>query len=232
MCLISGEHRGAFEGISLQRKIGGFFTAIKEIVARTMYLTFYIPWLILIPIIAFFWLKDGAVFRQRLIQSLPEWEWRLRATHFLSDVGDALAAYIRAQLLACLIIGTIVVSGLSLLGSPYPVVIGVLAGLLEFIPVVGPFTIMVLATGVAAFDSWKLAALVLSFLLILRVAQDYIIYPRLISREIEMHPLLVILAVLCGAELGGVIGVFLSVPVTALVIVIWRHGMSISAGSG
>ncbi len=214
----------------LNQSLGTIFTALKEVVVRAVHLTFYIPWLILIPVIAFFWLKDGAAFQQRLVQSLPEWEWRRRATYFLSDIGDALAAYIRAQLLSCLIIGAIVMLGLSLLASPYPVVIGVLAGLLEFIPVVGPFAIILIATIFASFQSGKLALSVLVFLLVLRLAQDYIVYPRLISRGIEMHPLIVILAVLCGAELAGVIGIFLSVPVAALVIVTWRHGTSIKKG--
>ena len=62
-----------------------------------------------------------------------------------------------------------------------------------------------------------------AFLAIYRVIHDYAIFPRLIGRGVEVHPVVVILAVLSGAELGGVIGVFLSVPVAALLIVCWRH---------
>jgi len=81
----------------------------------------------------------------------------------------------------------------------------------------------VIAFLVASFHSWQSALLVLGFLSLYRIVHDYVIYPRLISRGIEIQPLTVILAVLCGAELGGVTGVFLSVPIAALLIVCWRH---------
>ena len=186
-------------------------------------LTLYLPWLVLIPVIGFFLLKDGKTFSYKLLTSLPEAGMRRRAANFLKDVSETLAAYIRAQLLACLIVGVIVGAGLWLLGTPYPLVLGVAAGLFEFVPVIGPLLLVAIAVLVASFTSWRLALLVLGFLAVLRVIEDYVIYPRLISRGIEIHPLAVILAVLCGAELGGIPGIFLSVPLAALLIVSWRH---------
>jgi predicted PurR-regulated permease PerM len=122
-----------------------------------------------------------------------------------------------------LIIGVTVGTGLRLLNVSYPLVLGVAAGLLEFIPVVGPALIGLIAVLVASFHSWRSALAVLAFLAVLRVIHDYLVYPRLISRGVELHPMLVVLAVLCGAELGGVTGVFLGVPVMALLIVCLRH---------
>ena len=113
--------------------------------------------------------------------------------------------------------------GLWLLGLPYPLVFGVGAGLFEFVPLVGPISLGAVAMLVASFHSWRNALLVFAFLAIYRMIHDYVIYPRLISRGVEVHPVVVILAVLSGAELGGVVGVFLSVPVAALLIVCWRH---------
>jgi predicted PurR-regulated permease PerM len=142
---------------------------------------------------------------------------------FLNDVSETMAGYIRAQLLACLIVGVVVGVGLWLLGLPYPLVFGVGAGLFEFVPLVGPISLGAVAMLVASFHSWRNALLVFAFLAIYRVIHDYAIYPRLISRGVEVHPIVVILAVLSGAELGGVVGVFLSVPVAALLIVCLRH---------
>jgi predicted PurR-regulated permease PerM len=95
--------------------------------------------------------------------------------------------------------------------------------LFEFVPVVGPVSLGAVAVLVASFHSWRNAILVFAFLAVYRVIHDYVIYPRLIGRSVEVHPVVVILAVLSGAELGGVIGVFLSVPVAALLLVCLRH---------
>jgi predicted PurR-regulated permease PerM len=113
--------------------------------------------------------------------------------------------------------------GLWLLGVPYSLVFAILAGVFEFVPVVGPLVFGVTVTLVAGFYSWRNALLLAAFLAVFRVIHDYVIYPRLLSKGMEIHPVVVILAVLCGAELGGVTGVFLSIPVVALLIVCWKH---------
>jgi predicted PurR-regulated permease PerM len=209
--------------------IGGGLGWLKSVTLGLVGLTLYLPWLILIPVCGFFFLKDARTLYGRLLSNFTEEDQRSRVAHFLRDVSAALAAYIRAQITACLLIGLVVGGGLGLLGAPYSLVFGVMAGLLEFIPIVGPAIVALLAALVASFVSWRLVAIVLAFLGLLRLVHDYIIYPRLISHSIELHPIVIILAVLCGAELGGVIGVFLSVPAVALLIVSWRHWQMLRA---
>ena len=196
---------------------------VQALALNTVSLTLYLDWLVLIPVLGFFFLKDARNFRQRFLAALPKADVRVRVADFLQDVSATLAAYIRAQLLACVLIGVIVGTGLRLLDVAYPLVFGVVAGLLEFIPVLGPAALGIVAVLVASFHSWSSAGAVLVFLVVLRLLHDYIVYPRLLAREIELHPVLVILAVLCGAELGGVTGVFLGVPVMALLLVCLRH---------
>ncbi|HYJ46785.1 MAG TPA: AI-2E family transporter, partial [Pyrinomonadaceae bacterium] len=87
----------------------------------------YVPWLILIPILSFFFLKDVDAFRRSALQMLPRGRWRWRADEFFQDVNSTLAAYIRAQLTACLLIGTICTVGFIALGVPFPLVLGVIA---------------------------------------------------------------------------------------------------------
>ena len=101
--------------------------------------------------------------------------------------------------------------------------LGVLAGVLEFIPLVGPLLVAAIAAVVAGFHSPMLALAAVGLLAVLRVVEDYVIYPRLIRRGVELHPLVVIVAVLAGAELNGVAGVFLAVPAAAIVSVVGRH---------
>ncbi|MCI0663536.1 MAG: AI-2E family transporter [Acidobacteria bacterium] len=183
----------------------------------------YLPWLVLIPVIGFFLLKDARSIRRILLTSFPEADMRYRVAMFITDVSETMAAYIRTQVLASVTVGVVVGIGLWLFGVPYPLLFAISAGLLEFIPVVGPLFLGIIATLVASFYSWRSALLVAGFLAVYRIIQDYLILPRLVSEGLKIHPVVVILAVLCGAELGGVIGVFLSVPVVALLLVCWRH---------
>ncbi|PYS49471.1 MAG: hypothetical protein DMF68_09900 [Acidobacteria bacterium] len=186
----------------------------------------YVPWLVLIPILSFFFLKDVESFRRSALQMLPRGRWRWRADEFFQDVNSTLAAYIRAQLTACLLIGTECTVGFIIIGVPFPLVLGVMAGLFEFIPLVGPLVLAIIAVLVTSFspDTSSYATLwVVMFLLVLRIVHDYTIYPRLVSQGVHLHPLAVILAILCGAELAGVAGIFLSIPVVAIATVSYRH---------
>src|SRR5262245_39788976 len=201
----------------------GLLNWLQEVALKTVRMTPYLLWFVLIPVLGFFFLKDAKSISNRFLSSLPAADMRYRVAMFLKDVSETMAGYIRAQLLACLIVGAVVGVGLWLLGLPYPLVFGIGAGLFEFAPAVGPISLGAVAILVASFHSWRNALLVFAFLAVYRVIHDYTIFPRLISRGVEVHPVVVILAVLSGAELGGVIGVFLSVPVAALLIVCWRH---------
>lgn len=196
---------------------------VRLIANSIVRLALALPWVILIPVIGFFFLKDAKDLSQKFLLSLPQADMRYRLTIFLKEVSQTLAAYVRAQLIACVLVGMIEGSGLWLLGLRYPLVFAVAAGFFEFVPIVGPVILGGTAILVASFHSWQSALIIASFLAVYRIIHDYVIYPRLLSEGVEIHPVAVILAVLCGAELGGVIGVFLSVPVVALLIVCWRH---------
>ncbi|MFL6216366.1 MAG: AI-2E family transporter [Blastocatellia bacterium] len=192
------------------------------LLASVSYLT-YLLWLILVPIFSFFLLKDAARIEHGLVALLPNERLRKRMHWLLLDVSRTLAAYIRAQITACVEMAILVTIALSIIGSPIAIVLGLIAGLLEFLPMIGPLSFAALAFVLTITVSLKKALLVLGFLAVLRIAQDYIIYPRIVGHGIEMHPLVVILAILSGAELGGLVGVFLSIPFVGLMIVVYNH---------
>lgn len=193
----------------------------------------YIPWLVLIPILSFFFLKDAEDFRRSALQMLPRGRWRWRGDEFFQDISSTLAAYVRAQLTACLFIGIVCSIGFALLGMPSPLVLGLIAGIFEFVPLVGPLLIAVLAAFVATLHSGSFAAFtVLLFLGVLRIVQDYVVYPKLIGQGIHLHPLAVIIAILSGAELAGVAGIFLAIPVVAILTVSYRHWLEHRGSEG
>ncbi|HYH84724.1 MAG TPA: AI-2E family transporter [Pyrinomonadaceae bacterium] len=192
----------------------------------------YVPWLILVPILAFFFLKDAESFRRSALKMLPRGRIRWRGDEFFQDVNSTLAAYIRAQLTACFFIGTICTVGFLVLGVPYALALGVLAGMLEFIPLLGPVVVAIVAVTVAGFDSVTEAVAVAIFLGVLRVVHDYVIYPRIIGSGIHLHPLAIILAILAGHELAGVAGIFLAIPLIAVLTVTYRHWLEHRGGTG
>ena len=213
----------------IERISGG----VSEFVTGSLAYLAFLPWLILIPILGFFLLKDVETFRRSALQMLPRGRWRWRGDEFFQDVNTTLAAYTRAQLTACLIIGLICSLGFSLLGLPGGLVMGFLAGVFEFVPLVGPLLIATMAALLALLHTGLFSAfIILLFLGVLRIAQDYFIYPRLIGKGIHLHPLAVILAILSGAEIAGVAGIFLAIPVVAILTVMYRHWMEHRGSEG
>ena len=192
----------------------------------------YVPWLVLIPILAFFLLKDADSFRRSALHILPVGRLRWRGDEFFQDVNSTLAAYIRAQLIACLLIGTICTIGFYIIGVQYALVLGVIAGVLEFIPLVGPLVVALVAVAVASFYSGNQVIAVSLFLGILRIVHDYYTYPKIIGSGVHLHPLAVILAILSGHEVAGVAGIFLAIPLIAIFTVTYRHWLEHRGSQG
>lgn len=184
----------------------------------------YLPWLLLVPVLAFFFLKDVNSFRLLVLRMFPAGRWRYRAEMVMADVNTTLAAYTRAQLISCVIIAIICTIGFWVIGLKYALLLGILAGIFEFVPLLGPLTIGIIVTLVAASgdNPWK-ALYVAIFLIVLRIIHDYVTYPRIVRGGIHLHPLAIILAVLAGEQVAGIPGVFLSIPIVAVATVIYRH---------
>ncbi len=213
--------------------VQGVGDTLKEVLTGMVLWLAYIPWLVLIPVLSFFFLKDAESFRRSALQTLPRGRWRWRGDEFFQDVSSTLAAYTRAQLTACLFIGIVCSIGFALLGIPSPLVLGFIAGVFEFVPLVGPLLIGTVAVLVGALHGGSSSALlVILFLGVLRIVQDYYIYPKRIGQGIHLHPLAVIIAILAGAELAGVAGIFLAIPVVAILTVSYRHWLEHRGSEG
>lgn len=214
----------------IQEKV---FAVGTEFFSAAIAYVIYLPWLILIPILAFFLLKDAESFRSSALLMLPRGRWRWRGDEFFQDINSTLAAYIRAQLTACLFIGVACAIGFTLLGLPGGLVMGLIAGVLEFVPLAGPLAVAIMAGLLAMFHAGPFNSLmVLLFLGILRLVQDYAVYPRLIGQGIHLHPLAVIFAILAGEKLAGVAGIFLAIPVVAILTVSYRHWLEHRGSEG
>ncbi|HYP27901.1 MAG TPA: AI-2E family transporter [Blastocatellia bacterium] len=200
-----------------------FIPWLEAVLAGTFSNLPYLLWLILIPILSFFMLKDASAFERWVVDLMPNDRLKKRAHWLLLDVSQTLAAYIRAQITSCIVVGALVTVGFGLIGVPYAVVLGLIAGVLEFVPLIGPLLAATIAFSLTLTTSVRMALIVALFLVVLRIVQDYIIYPRIVGQGIKMHPAVVVVAILAGAEVGGLAGIFLAIPFVGLVIVAYNH---------
>jgi len=177
-------------------------------------------YVVIIPILAFFFLKDGRAIREHLLDLVEDGPRRGLLNDVLADVHLLLAHYMRALFLLSLAAFTAYTIFFAITGMPYGILLAAVACLLEFIPMIGPLTasLMILLIAMVA-QSHVLAVLI--FLLAYRMFQDYILSPHLMEQGVELHPLLVLFGVFAGAEIAGIAGTFLSVPVLALVRIIY-----------
>jgi predicted PurR-regulated permease PerM len=178
-----------------------------------------VPWLSIVPVVAFLLLTRWTRFRRSTTRVLPTPHLQWRGNEFLRDLNSLLAAYTRAQAASGVVVGMLCWIGFTVLGLPDPGTLALAAGLLEMIPLAGPLIMAVVATAVAPDRVLP----VLAFLLLLRIAQDYLVYPHLISKAMKLHPVAVVIALWTGAALGGLIGVCLAIPVVGVLQVTVRH---------
>jgi predicted PurR-regulated permease PerM len=178
--------------------------------------------IILVPILAFFFLKDAREIRSAVLFTLAPGH-RATAELILHDVHEVLRSYIKALIILAAASFAAWAIFLNLMGEPYALLLAGLAGILEFIPVIGPavaLAVMLVVSGVAGAGGllW-----IVIFWGLYRVFQDYVLNPYLMSSGVELHPILVLFGVLAGEKIGGVAGMFFSVPLLAIVKVSLTH---------
>ena len=179
--------------------------------------------LIVVPILAGFFLKDGRSFSQVALSFVHTKPQREFLQGVIADMNQMLADFIRAQLTLAAFSWVAYAVFLGLIARvPYALMLGTAGGILEFIPVVGPLVAAVLIFGVALLTGSHWLA-VLIFLGAWRILQDYVVSPRVMGANMELHPLAAIFGVLAGAEIAGVLGVYLSIPVMASLRIVWRR---------
>jgi predicted PurR-regulated permease PerM len=177
---------------------------------------------VLIPILSFFFLKDGLLMRDAIVECFQP-RRRSLAEEILRDLHLLVAQYIRALVLLAIAAFVAYSIVLSVLGVPYAVLLASVGGVLELIPFFGPLAAAVIALVVAGVSGYSHVLWLLVFFIVYRLFQDYVLSPYLLSSGVELHPLLVIFGVLAGERVAGVPGMFFSVPViAALRIVIVR----------
>ena len=200
------------EAANLQASVVPFIQrASTEILSGVGYL---LP-VILVPILTFFFLKDARQIRSALLSAFDNGQ-HATAELILNDIHVVLRNYTRTLVILAVASFAAWAIFLSAMGEPYDLLLAGVAGALEFLPVVGPAAALIIIMMVCGIAGAGGLIWILCFWALYRVFQDYVLNPYLMSSGVELHPLLVLFGVLAGEKIGGIPGMFFSVPVLAI----------------
>jgi predicted PurR-regulated permease PerM len=206
----------------LTKSSGDIISSLPSAGAKILSVAGNLLYLVIVPILGFFFLKDGHEMTQRFLEMIDDDRRRAVVSDLLADVNLLLAHYMRALLILSLATFTSYSIFFSILRVPYSILMAALAAMLEFIPTIGTFSACAIIVIVTAVSGGPVAGAII-FLIVYRVFQDYVLSPLLMRAGMQLPPLFVLFGIFAGAELAGVAGAFLSVPVLALVRVIYRR---------
>jgi predicted PurR-regulated permease PerM len=176
--------------------------------------------LFIVLVLTFFLIMDADPTYKHFTSLLPPRD-RGKARELTAKMGRKIEGWLKGIIVLSAFVGLGTGVGMWALGMPYPLLLGVTAGVAELVPLAGPYLASAPGLLLALFQpTWKLIAVAL-FFLALQMAENHILAPTVMGREVEIPPFLVILALLLGASLLGLVGAILALPVAAVVQVLW-----------
>ncbi len=193
---------------TFQKGVEGLFDALSKTIS-------FLLGIVIIPIWLYYVLDDSEYLTQNLLHLIPL-SIRPDARCLLTIVDKIFNAFLRGQLILCIIVGAAAFAGLSLIGVPYAALLAIIAFITEAIPMIGPLLGMIPALLIALAQGTD--ALLWTFILYMVISQVEAMYlkARITGNSLSLHPALVMIVLIVGANLGGVLGMILSAPVTAI----------------
>ena len=194
----------------MRTMLGGTTLFIEGVISG---LTF----VVIVPFVAFFFLKEGRRLTRCLMTLVPNAYFEL-CLNLMYQANRQIGNYIRGQLLAVLVVSVLAISGLSILGVYYALPLGLLAGLANVIPFLGPLIGIVCSSIVALATGGGLAmvAKVIVMFLVIQLIDNVLIQPTMVAKSVELHPLIVLFVVMVGSQLMGIVGMLIAVPLTGI----------------
>lgn len=192
-----------------------------------------VGWTIMVLFLSFYLVKDHHTLFDSIVKMAPR-SYQEDLIQLSEGISVTWNAFLRGQLVLCLVVGTIIFIIALIIGLPNAITLGVIAGLMELIPTFGPILAAIPAVLIAAIQgeaSWLgslmspfwFAVLVLGIYGFVYQFENYYLVPRIIGHHLKLHPLVVVLGVLAGASVAGVLGILLAAPVLASARLIWLY---------
>ncbi len=216
----SGFSQNVQQGLSsvqsaLGRAVGGVFTTIVNIFGGL------ISFVLILVLTFYMVIQEDAL--KRMFKALVPDRYQSFTSSTFGKIQRKISAWVRGQLILCLIIGIMVYVGLSILGVNYALVLGIFAALMEFVPYAGPFLGGVVAVFFALSQSTTKAFLVVILFIIIQQLENNILVPKVMQRAVGLNPIISILALVAGAKIAGVAGALFAIPIATALDVIVRE---------
>jgi predicted PurR-regulated permease PerM len=178
--------------------------------------------IIIVPVIAFYMLKDSEYFKKQFILLLPKTK-RTKFILLLRDIDNVFGKYIRGQIIVGSFVGIFTTIALVAIDVKYAFVLGIFAGISNIIPYFGPFIGIVPTILLALLDSTAKALYAAGAFILIQQIESGFLTPRIIGKSVGIHPVYVIMSLIIGGKLMGVIGLIMAVPVLAAIKLTLRH---------
>ncbi|PJK11517.1 AI-2E family transporter [Lysobacteraceae bacterium NML120232] len=201
------------------QRVGGMATSVLAFVSRSgMGIVLWLANLVLVPVLAFFFLRDWDKFVERIAALVPR-DHIATVSRLARESDDVLGGFLRGQFLVMAALALMYGLGLWLVGVKVGLLIGVIGGLLSFVPYLGPASVVIMGTIAALVQggSWPMLLGVGVVFTVAQLVESYILTPKLVGERIGLHPMAVIFAVMAGGVLFGFLGMLLALPVAAVV---------------
>lgn len=208
-------------------RVGGIAATVIAFLSRSgMNMVLWLTNLVLIPVLAFFFLRDWDRFVERIASLIPR-DMLPTVARLAHESDDVLGGFLRGQFLVMIALGIMYGVGLWLVGVKVGILIGVIGGLLSFVPYLGPASVVVMGSIAALVQGggWPMLVGVGVVFTVAQLVESYILTPKLVGERIGLHPMAVIFAVMAGGVLFGFLGMLLALPVAAVVNVMLRFSV-------
>ncbi|WP_026475812.1 AI-2E family transporter [Alkaliphilus transvaalensis] len=178
--------------------------------------------IILIPILAFYFLKDAEEFKKSIVLLIPS-KVRRKALEMAKDFDDVLGGFIRGQLIVASFVGILTMIALLILQVDFAILVGLIAGIANIIPYFGPVIGIIPGVFFALMDSPIKALWVVIVFTIIQQIESAILSPKIVGKSVGIHPVWVILSLLVGGRLFGLLGLLIAVPAAGVLKVLGKH---------
>jgi len=221
------ERLRAYVSENMGMVFGWVTDALKALISGGVAIANLVSLIFITPVVAFYLLRDW----DRIMARMDSWLPLRQADdirQLVREVDERLAGFLRGQGMVCLILGVFYAAALSLAGLKFGLLVGMLAGLLTFIPYVGSIVGLVLSVGLALFqfDDWVRVLIVAVIFFVGQALEGNFLTPKLVGERVGLHPVWVIFGLLAGGALLGFVGMLLALPVTAIIGVGVRYGLN------
>lgn len=183
-----------------------------------------LEWMLLVPLFLYFFFKESKSLKGKFMEFIPNSIFEKTYVLF-SQFNTKFGEYIIAKFIEATILGSLVTLGLILVSFPYPFILGIIAGVTNILPYVGPIIGFVPAVAVALLSQNPDVTLLSATLiyLIANAVDMVLVFPLLVSKIVNLHPILVVVSVLAGGQIGGAVGMIVVIPMVAFIQLLFKE---------